>query len=655
MRALALFLLLGACGEDPPTPEAQLAAGAVLAALDTLAASPTHPLSPLAAHLLVLEAERAAVREAEGGMLRDAALQALEAGDLAKGAAVLATARRALPDDPDLAALDARLRSALPGASPAARARVLAAQAEGTFDPVRARALQREGALATAAARLEPAVLSSVRANQGGATVPAAQALLQQLDAEYFRPIAWADSADLARGALAAVRASEAGRAQWPAISDVVQPQAPVVDLATAQADLAAQVAAHAQAGVPAEVVVDTWVRGAMAALDPWSRPVWPAEIATWEAGHAGVYHGLGLELESRADGAVEIAGLLPGTSAWASGLHQGDLLLEVRDDSGTLRLSDLAPLDALVAARQALVGPTGSAVHLLTARFDETGLTRLTRGPVAPETVQGWERGPDNAWLPWLDADAGIAYVRIRRFKPPTQPDFDAMLEPHLDDIRGLVLDLRGNPGGDVNAAVQIADRFIADGRLAELSGRVLPETSHDVDPQTGEALPSWNDGIPGHALEGVPTIVLVDADSASATEVLAGALQERVGARVVGDATWGKGRAQALRTNADAGYAVQFTNVVWALPSGRKLARGEPGAGGISPDVQVALSPAERFQIDRGARARAALRVHADGTPMTWKDPGRRDDLPPLSDDPVARTAELLLKATLTTTPPG
>ena len=653
MTRLALFLLLAGCGEDPPTPEAQLAAGDLEAATAALAARPEHALSDLATQLTVLNAERIAVRAAEGGMLRDAAGEALAAGDLGKGAAVLATARRALPDDPDLAALDARLEAALPAAGPGARAKVLAARAEATFDPVKARAIHREGAVATAVARLDPALIDAVRSHQGGATVPAARALLQQLDTEYFRPIAWADSADLARQALSAVRSSDAAQARWPAIADVVPPRAPVVDLATAQADLAAQVAAHAQAGVPPELVIDTWVRGAMAALDPWSRPVWPAEIATWEAGHAGIYHGLGLELEAREDGRIEIRGLVPGAPAWDSGLHQGDVLLEVRDETGTLRLADHAPLDALVQARGALVGPTGSEVQLVTARYDETALTPITRGPVVPETVQGWSRGPDNAWAPWLDREAGVAYVRIRRFKPPTLADFDALLEPHLGDIRGLVLDLRGNPGGDVNAAVQIADRFIADGRLAELSGRVLPDTGPDVDPQTGEALAAWNDGIPGHGLEGVPTVVLVDADSASATEVLAGALQERVGARVVGEATWGKGRAQALRTNAEAGYAVQFTNVVWALPSGRQLARGEPGGGGVAPDVRVALSPAERFEVDRRARTRGALRVHADGTPMVWRDPGRRDDLPPLSGDPVARTAELVLKAALTATP--
>jgi carboxyl-terminal processing protease len=201
----------------------------------------------------------------------------------------------------------------------------------------------------------------------------------------------------------------------------------------------------------------------------------------------------------------------------------------------------------------------------------------------------------------------------------------------------------------------VQIADRFVADGRLAELAGRVLPETGPDVDPVSGEPLAAWNEAIPGHAREGVPVAVLVDADTASAAEVLAGALQERAGALVVGEPTWGKGRAQALRTDLEHGYGVQFTNVVWALPSGRQLARGEPGGGGIAADVPVVLTPAERYQVDRAARQRGALRVHADGTPWLWQDPGRRDDLPALSDDPVARTAQLVLAARLLEGPEG
>ena len=100
-KTVLLALLLVACGEERPDPVAQVRSGAVADAMPSLAADPAHPLGPLAQTLLALEPERAAVRAAEGPMLRDAAVAALEAGDLAKGAAVLASARRALPDDPD--------------------------------------------------------------------------------------------------------------------------------------------------------------------------------------------------------------------------------------------------------------------------------------------------------------------------------------------------------------------------------------------------------------------------------------------------------------------------------------------------------------------------------------------------------------------------
>ncbi|MEC7946617.1 MAG: S41 family peptidase [Myxococcota bacterium] len=653
MHGLGWLLGLLGCHGSPPDPFALLEAGNITAAATTLAQQPDHELASLGKRLQQLETERAAVRDAEGAMLRSAAVEALESGDLPRAATVLASARRGTPEDPDLVTLAQRLRAALPSAPPGARAQVLLTEAGATTDPVKARALERAAAIATAEARIEPPLYAQVRSEQGGASVVGAQELLALIDTTYYRPVPWPDCASLAQAALHAIRTSPVSQARWPAIGDVAPPQAPVTDLASAQAAVAREVDVYTRADVPAEVVIDTWVRGALAALDPWSLPVWPAGLQSWSDQHAGTFQGVGLVLADAPDGRVLVRTLLPGSPAWTSGIHQGDILVSVLDDSGALALGEREHGTSLVRARDRLLGPSGSTVTLTTRRGNETHQTTLERGPVTRETVEGWARAADNRWQPWLDEVSGIAYVRIRRFKPPTEMDFDAMLEPHLGAIRGLVLDLRGNPGGDINSAVQIADRFVSNGRLAELHGRVLPETGPDIDPVTGEPLAAWNDAIPGHALEGMPVVVLVDAESASATEVLAGALQERADALVLGEATWGKGHAQALRIDESERFAVQFTNVVWALPSGRRLARGEPGGGGISPDIALVLSPAERFQIDRSARARGALRVHADGHPMTWSDPGRRDDLPPLSDDPAARAAELALRARLVANP--
>jgi C-terminal processing protease CtpA/Prc len=147
----------------------------------------------------------------------------------------------------------------------------------------------------------------------------------------------------------------------------------------------------------------------------------------------------------------------------------------------------------------------------------------------------------------------------------------------------------------------------------------------------------------------------VLVDRDTASAAEILAGVLQERAGAVVVGAPTWGKGYTQLLRTEREQGYAVQFTNQIWTLSSGRHLARSRDGSGGIQPDVPLELSPGVQFQADLLARQRAALHAHKDGTPLEWLDTVRRSDLPPLSADPALLYGELILRALIHRDQPG
>jgi C-terminal peptidase prc len=639
------------CGEDPPpAPSAAelLATGQLDAAVQAAADT---PLASTAARYAALTPERAQVQAAEGRMLRDAAAEALTAGDLAKGGRILGTARAALPDDPELAALEEALEEALVGAAPAARAAALLGLAEGSGDtPERQTALQAAASLAAVEARYGTDQVAGTRAGQVGITRAAAGRLLAMVDAEYHEVPNWPRAQEAARAALMAMARAEGARARWPRITDADLGTATSAGLAGAEANLDHAIATLGAAGVPEAVVVETWTRGALGALDPWSRAVWPAEIASWEAGHSGVIHGVGLELELDPAGVVRVSRPLPNTPAWTSGIHQGDRLDRVQSGSQNLRLDKVEAQQRLDAAQAALLGPTGTPLTLtVTPDGGSPTAIALVRGPVVTETVHGWTRGPDNAWDPYLNAEAGIVYVRILRFKPTTEAAFDDLVAPVLGSVEGVVLDLRGNPGGDVNSAVQIADRFVADGWLAELSGRVLPDTGPDVDPETGETLAAWNQAIPGHALEGVPIVVLVDGDTASSAELLAGALQERAHARVVGAPTWGKGRAQALRVDPEGGFAVQFTNVVWALPSGHRLAHGVAGGGGIQPNVQVTLGPAERFQVDRRARARAALRVHADGTPLTWDDPGRRDDMPPLTGDPVVVAGELVLRATL------
>ena len=187
------------------------------------------------------------------------------------------------------------------------------------------------------------------------------------------------------------------------------------------------------------------------------------------------------------------------------------------------------------------LRGEPGTPVAVGVARGADRLDFRLERAPVPTPTVEGFARGEDNAWHPWIAAPDGLAYVRIDAFREATEPDFDAMLEPHLDPLRGLILDLRGNPGGDVNAAVQIGDRFVKNGILAESRAG---STGHRARHRPGDR-PQAHPLEPRRAgrLGGVPVVVLVDAETASAAEI-AGLLQERAGAVVLGAPTWGRAR---------------------------------------------------------------------------------------------------------------
>ena len=148
-------------------------------------------------------------------------------------------------------------------------------------------------------------------------------------------------------------------------------------------------------------------------------------------------------------------------TPAWESGVRQGDQLLSVRDERGTISLADYPAARRIELAEAALQGADGTTVTITTQRRDEDSPRRLSlvRGPVKLQTLFGHHREADNRWNRWLSEADGLAYVRIRTFRDYTEEDFDDFTAPLLAELRGLVLDLRGNPGGDVNAAVQIGE----------------------------------------------------------------------------------------------------------------------------------------------------------------------------------------------------
>jgi carboxyl-terminal processing protease len=567
--------------------------------------------------------------------------------ELGAAARRLAIWAAGLPHDPGPRARLVALSKALSAAPPAVRADAAAALAEGfAADPGLAHDWRGTARRAALEAQVADAAWPETLTSLEGLRRDAAHALLARVDAEARVAPDWNRLVMGGDEALGWLMAAPAAQARWPELHRAVLRGGQVDGLAAAQARLDAAVAALQPAGPPEALLVSVWVDGALAALDPWTRAVWPATIRAWQQGHAGYTVGVGLELALTADGRVRVRRPEPGAPAWGADLRQDDVIVRIQD-GGQAPIDPMAwpPAERLDRARAALEGEEGSVVTLTRERAGAAAEVPLRRAAVPLVTVEGHHRGPDNAWSIWLDPERapGLAYVQVSAFRPSTDEDFDALLNPHLDEIQAVVLDLRGNPGGDMDAAVQIADRFVADGILCDLTGRVPPLTGPDVDPATGQPLAPWNAALPGHALEGVPVAVLVDADSASAAEILAGALQERASAWVIGAPTWGKGLSQGLRTSPDGLYALQLTNLAWTLPSGRQLHREPGGSGGLRPDLELALTPYEQHEANRLRGAAAALRAHADGTPLRAEDPGRREGMPPIDDDPLLAAAEL------------
>lgn len=636
----ALLFLLACSSIGADQVEQSLRAGRIDEAVDLLARSRAAELAPARGEgerWVGLARQRKVLALDSRERLRQSVEERLSSGDLKGALPHLVAALEAWPQDTAFLAFAASLGEAAGKASPADGQPIFEALAELlAHRPEHAAAWRARSQQAELALRWGPHAEQSLEALRG-VRAESAIAILARVDREYLDPPDWAALSRSARRRLVDLARVPEAQARWPGLADLRWPEEQAGDLAGATAALQANVAA-ARGVLPEEVVVAEHIEGALGALDAWTRAVWPAELASWQAHHAGVQVGVGLELELRGEDVI-VARPLPETPSWTSGLRQGDVLRTVDG----LRLETLPAERRLERAREALLGEERSAVRLELSRGAEPLALSLTRAPVREQTVEGWQRMPDNAWSVWLDQSQGLAYVRIRAFRAGSEADFDALVEPFADQVQTLVLDLRGNVGGDVNAAVQIADRFVDQGWLARIDGRVLPETGPDVDPVTGAKLAEWNEAVPGHPFEGAAVIVLVDPRTASSAEVLAGSLQERVGATVVGSPTWGKGLAQVLRVDPDGAWGLQLTNLAWALPSGRRLARGQ----GVQPDLDLGrASPGEDFQLQWIRANATALRVHADGSPMRPVGTPPRADLPPLEADPAVVMAVLLAR---------
>jgi carboxyl-terminal processing protease len=297
--------------------------------------------------------------------------------------------------------------------------------------------------------------------------------------------------------------------------------------------------------------LVNDALRGLVGGLDPYSSYLDAEEYADLRVSTAGTYAGIGIEV-STADRALRVVRPFRDSPAAAAGIQSGDLISSI----------DGLPVGTdLDGAMARMRGPRGSTVKL--------SVTRV--GQMLPLEFTVERAQVDVHSVAMTRIDGGFVYARITAFSDTTAEDFAASIARLRRDMsskpRGIVLDLRNNPGGVLESAVDVADQLLETGVIVTADGRT-PAARFTMEATPGDVLP------------GVPVVVLVNGSTASAAEILAGALQDHHRATLLGRRTFGKGSVQTVMP-LNEGRAIKLTTSRYFTPSGRSI-QGH----GIDPD---------------------------------------------------------------------
>ncbi|NPB09675.1 MAG: S41 family peptidase, partial [Thermodesulfobacteria bacterium] len=297
-------------------------------------------------------------------------------------------------------------------------------------------------------------------------------------------------------------------------------------------------------------------IQGMLSNLDPHSSFLKPDDYKELQIETKGSFTGIGIEITIR-DGVLTVVAPIEGTPAWKAGLKPGDKIIKI-NGKPTKNMS-------LMEAVKLLRGPKGTKVTISILRKGWTELKDITlvRDVIPIKSVR------------YRTVEPGYGYVRISNFQEKTPRELVKALEALEKEnkpLKGLIIDLRNNPGGLLDAAVKVADEFIDHGLIVYTEGRIKQQNMRF-------------EATPNRRKHPYPIAVLVNEGSASASEIVAGALQDHRRAIIVGMPTFGKGSVQTIIPLPD-GSAIRITTAQYYTPSGRSIQ-----AKGIEPDVVVPL----------------------------------------------------------------
>ncbi len=321
--------------------------------------------------------------------------------------------------------------------------------------------------------------------------------------------------------------------------------------------------------------LIEAAIGGMLQSLDPHSSYLSPEDATKMRVQTRGEFGGLGIEV-TQEDGFVKVVSPMDGTPADEAGVEAGDFITHV-DGESLLGLG----LDEAV---ELMRGPVGSEIIITVVREgeDEPFDVSIIRDTIKLTAVRGRTQGDS-------------VVLRVTTFNEQTTPNLESNLQEQvealggMDNVNGIVLDLRNNPGGLLTQAISVADSFLESGEIVSTRGR---------NPEDGERF----NATPGDLIGGKPIVVLINGGSASASEIVAGALQDHRRAIVIGTKSFGKGSVQTVMPLRSDG-AMRLTTARYYTPSGRSIQ-----ALGVSPDIVVA-QPRRRPEAEEDEPASSAF----------------------------------------------
>ena len=357
---------------------------------------------------------------------------------------------------------------------------------------------------------------------------------------------------------------------------------------------------------------------------DPHTIYVPPADAAEFEKDLRGTYVGIGCEVNI-IDDYLTIVSPMDGSPALEAGIMAGDVVLEIEGKS-TLKM----PIEQCI---KQLMGEPGTPVSIKVKHVNGVEQTyTLKRSHIVTRTVKGIRRDGEN-WNYCVDDKQGLAYIKVTQFNGTTIDELHKALDQvQARGLNGLVLDLRDNPGGELTAAVQMADLFLTEGTIVSIR------------PRPGHGEPVTYSAQRAGTLPDFPMIVLVNGQSASASEIVAGALQDNHRAKVMGTRSFGKGSVQEVRELDYNRGTLKYTTAHYYLPSGRNLNRSSDSeVWGVDPDPGMVVPVTDDAYVEmfKARREFDVIRAPDAAVPACAEAPWIRSAL---KDEQLAKAVEAL-----------